>query len=217
MNSDQSLIILNLVSSYFVIIPIVFGIVYKVRTKPSIKPIFLLLIISLVVEFISTFLSYQNYNNIAIINLFTFVEFLFIVLFYKTFFDAFLKTKIHYVLILLFSLLIIFTTILSNNIKLIDNLSVSIEAILLIFYSLFSLFIIMKNLIYEDLLATPFFWINSAVLIYFSGNLFLFIFSNYLQKHNESSGYLQLYVIHSALNILYYIILSIAFWKARKL
>ncbi len=215
MNNDQ-IILFSHFSAYFVIVPIIFGFISKINTNKDFIQIFYLLVFTLLIEIISSFLAYRGINNIFVINLFTFFEFLFIVLFYKRFFDAFKKTYFHFILIALFLCLVIFTTFLANNIKLIDNLSVSIEAIILIVYALLAFFIIMKKMVYEDILSTPFFWINSSVLIYFSGNIFLFIFSSYLQNHNESSQYLKLYIIHSVLNILYYLILSIAFWKARK-
>ena len=215
MHSDQ-IISLSRLSSYFVIVPIIFGLISKINTNKDFIQIFYLLVFTLLIEIISTLLANRDINNIFVINSFTFFEFLFVVLFYKRFFDAFKKTHFHFILIALFLCLVIFTTFLANNIKLIDNFSVSIEAIILIVYALLAFFIIMKKMVYEDVLSTPFFWINSAVLIYFSGNLFLFIFSTYLQNHNESSVYLKLYIIHSILNILYYLILSIAFWKARK-
>jgi hypothetical protein len=71
----------------------------------------------------------------------------------------------------------------------------------------------MKRLMYPNLLNTSFFWINIAILIYFAGNLFLFLFSNHLQKNNWEQ-YLAVYNIHSVTNIMYYILISIGFWKA---
>jgi len=216
MNSDQKIIVLSLISSYSVIVPIIFGIKYQVQNRSDLKFIFHLLCVSLLVEIISTYLSNKNYNNIVLINIFTFFEFFFLVLFYRQFFNQLQKTSIHGILIFIFLLLMIFTTFLADNLRLIDNFSISIEAIILIIYSLLSFYLIMKNLIYNDILSVPFFWVNIAVLIYFSGNLFLFIFSAYLQKLDQSSVYLKLYMIHSILNILYYLILTVGFWKARK-
>jgi hypothetical protein len=151
----------------------------------------------------------------AVFNLFTLIEFSFIISFFKIFFDQFNRSIFHYILLAIFFTVVIYTSFISDALKLMDNLSVSIESIIFIIYSLFSFYTIMKNLIYDNLLATPFFWINSAILIYFSGNLFLFAFSNHLQKHDGNTN-LQLSVIHSIFNILYYITLTIGFWKARK-
>jgi hypothetical protein len=216
MYSDRFLIFFNYFSAFFVVIPVVLGFISKIQKQKSLIFIFYLQCITFFIEIINSLLAYNNNNSMMIVNLFTLIEFFFILWFFKSFFDKFFRPFFHVFLFFFFLLFIIYTGFVSNDIKIIDNLSVSIESIILIIYSLFSFYIIMKKMIYENLLSTPFFWINSAILIYFSGNLFFFAFSNYLQKHSDQSLFLQLYIIHSIFNILYYITLSIGFWKARK-
>ncbi len=215
MNSDQ-LILFGRISTFSVIIPTLFGLYSKIYQNRNASSIFYLQCFSLIIELISFYFAYKNINNIVILNLYTFFEFFFIILFYKRFFDDFKPSSIHVALIAFFFFLVLTTSFFLNNIKIIDNLSISIEAIIIILYSLSFFYFVMKNLTYNDLLSTPYFWINIAFLIYFSGNLFLFVFSSYLQKHDQSSTYIHLYIIHSILNLLYYIIISIGFWKARK-
>lgn len=214
MNYDQFLLFAR-ISSFLVVLPLVIGLYYKIITRELYRPIFILQVVNLITELISSYLANKSINNIVVLNLFTFFEFFLVILFYKKFFDQFRKFNFHLILVILFLGLFIFTTFLAGNLKLIDNLSVSVESIILIAYSLSAFFMLMKSLMYENLLSTGFFWINVSILMYFSGNLFLFIFSRYLQK-NDQSVYINLYTIHSILNTLYYIIISIGFWKARK-
>jgi hypothetical protein len=159
-------------------------------------------------------MCYYNINNMFIFNIYGIIEAILLIEFYKRFLNQFFQSKVHLILITLFTLLFIYNTFLSHKFKNIDNISTSIESIIFILYALISFYFILKNLVFENLYHTPFFWINTAILLYFSGNLFLFTFSSYLESHE--STYLKLYLIHSNLNILTYILFSIGFWKIKK-
>jgi hypothetical protein len=209
------ILFLSTFSTFSVLAPVLSGAIAKIHRQRMLSTIFYLQCLTLIIEIFSWLLAQHNYNNMIIFNLFTLVEFFFIMLFFKIFFDQFSRTKLHFIIMILFFFLVLYTGFISEAFRLFDNLSVSIESIIFIIYSLISFFFIMKNLIYDNLLVAPFFWVNCGILIYFSGNLFYFAFSNYLQKNTEQS-LLQLSVIHSIFNILYYVTLTIGFWKARK-
>lgn len=160
-------------------------------------------------------MAFTRVNNLFLQDIYNPIEFVLFTLFYKSFFDSLHKTIIHYILIGTFICIALFDSFFLNDFFTINNFSDSIEAIIFILYSLTAFFFIMKNLIYDNILNTSFFWINTAILIYFSGNLFLFLFSNYLQQ-NELEQYITVYNIHSITNIIYYILISIGFWKSAR-
>ena len=99
-----------------------------------------------------------------------------------------------------------------NGIKEMDNFSSTVEASFFIIASLLSFFFIIRHLIFENIIAMPFFWINSAILIYFSGIMLLYVFSKAFNKeeYNFLYGF-----INSPLNIIYNSLISIGFWKSR--
>jgi hypothetical protein len=74
---------------------------------------------------------------------------------------------------------------------------------------------IIKDQKYNNILTAPIFWINSAFLFYFGGNMFLHLFSDYLQEHALSTFYELWGLWHSSLNIIFYTLISIGFWKTR--
>jgi hypothetical protein len=79
----------------------------------------------------------------------------------------------------------------------------------------FSLFLfIMRNTITDDLVNETFFWINCGILIYFSGNILLFLLGKFLtvQQTFELWG-----PIHNILNIVFNILVSIGFLKSKYL
>ena len=200
-------------SALIVLVPLTFGYSKRRHLAREFKPFFYLLLISLVVDVSCIILGAKGVNNMFLMNAFLPIEFLFIVVFYKRFFDSFLKSIIHYLVLFLFFILLSFEAFVMR-INGTFNYSNSVEFIILIIYSLISFLFIMKNLVYNNLLETPFFWINSSVLIYFSGNLFLFIFSRYVQTHYRSD-FKSLFAIHSILHIIYYSLISVGFWKAK--
>lgn len=205
--------LLQYISAAFVIIPLLLGSVKKSYSLKDILPIFILLVITFFVEIINIICGIKGLNNTFIFIIYTPIEFILFTLFYKHFFDSIRKSSIHYLLIFLFLSLTIFDIFYVNDLLMINNFSPSIESIVFIIYSLLAFFFIMNRLMYPNLLNTSFFWINIAILIYFAGNLFLFLFSNHLQKNNWAQ-YLAVYNIHSVTNIIYYILITIGFWKA---
>lgn len=97
-----------------------------------------------------------------------------------------------------------------------DNLAMSMEAIVFISFALFFYFHVMKNLITDHLSDYAPFWFNSAVLVYFLGNSLLFIFCNYLYATERTKYAIMWTIVHSFFNIIYNILLSIGFWKIKR-
>ena len=213
MNNDI-ISIISRISSFSVIIPLFIGLIIRKQMESTLKPVIFLILISLITELISLILLYNYINNMFVFNIYGIIEVILLIEFYKRFLNQFFQSKVHLILIALFTLLFVYNTFLSHKFKNIDIISTSIESIIFILYALISFYFILKNLVFENLYHTPFFWINTAFLLYFSGNLFLFTFSSYLENHE--STYVKLYLIHSILNILTYILISIGFWKIKK-
>jgi len=205
--------LLQYISAGFVLVPLILGILKKNCLSRGLFSIFILLIVTFFIEIFNTFCFLNGMNNMFIFNIYTPIEFILFILFYKNFFDTFHRTFTHLILIILFLLIATFDTFFINDYLTVNNFSPSIESIVFIIYSLLAFFFVMKRLMYKNLLNTSFFWVNTAILIYFSGNLFLFLFSNHLQQ-NKHAEHLALYNIHSVTNIIYYILISIGFWKA---
>lgn len=184
------------------------------RIKGPIFPFFILIIISVIMEGIGYICVKKGINNLYSFHIFTVIEFSLMTLFYVLFFKPYYKRS--YWMIGLIPLFLIAAVIdyRINGPNEMNNFSVSVEAIVLSFIALLAFFFVMRRMIYDKLLDTSFFWINTAVLLYFSGNLLFFISSNYLHA-NEQANYLAMWTIHSFMNIFYNILISVGFWKAQ--
>ncbi len=73
----------------------------------------------------------------------------------------------------------------------------------------------MRELKHESLASLPEFWINSAVLIYFSGNALLFFFSSSLVQTSIEAG-AWLWTVHFAFMTIYYLLFTVGLWKTKR-
>lgn len=202
-------------ASFFCIVPLMIGFYnWKFINLKSI-PVFILLVIVLLVECINQYSSYRGYNTYPITRIYTLIEFMCLTVFYKRFFQTQINAYFFYLIMIGFAIIALIDAFLINSIYKSDTIAFAVEAITMLIFSVLSFYVIMKNMLYEKITDEPFFWINSAYLIYFSGTLFLFIFLNYILK-NKPEYFIQLYFINSLLNLLSYSLISVGLWKTRK-
>lgn len=205
----------GLFTSYFCLLPLLIGLINFKYLGASLKPVILLLIFILITEIISSSLSDRGINTYPVIRMYTIIEFCCLFVFYKRFFDAHVKIKFLKIVVPAFLLAAAADVFVLNSINSSDTLASSVEGVCIITFSVSAFYLIMKKMLYSNLLDEPFFWINSAYLIYFSGTLFLFIFLNYIVK-NHIENYSKIYIINSILNLVNYSLITIGFWKTRK-
>lgn len=201
-------------SALFVIVPILIGCFKHSSLKNDLKLVFYLLLISLFMDSINIYMAESSINNMTVVNLFTIIEFTFLSLFYKPFYNSIYKISFYFI-ITPFIIFAIVNTVIVNDLTLYNSTLVTLEAIFFIILSCGAFYFILKMLLYEDLFQEPFFWINSAILIYFAGSTFFFGFVSFAQKYNPKA-LVFIFPIHSVLHIIYYALIGTGFWKARK-
>lgn len=208
-------LLLQYVVAFAVVIPIGIGIIVNVFRDRRFRPIFILLLVSLFIEIIGTLLASYNINTLWLFNLFTLCEFFLIWNFYFKFIKGEKTNGVNYFILSFFVLVALVDLFFINGFERINNITISVESITLIIYSLISFYLIMSRMLFDKLLDAPFFWMNIAVLFYFSGSLFLFLFGNYLISQGNKA-YLEMYKIHTFVNAIWYLFISIGFWKVKK-
>jgi hypothetical protein len=110
---------------------------------------------------------------------------------------------------------LVFFDALSQAQTLRDDFVTVCESTILLAYSLTTLYHWMKDMRYESITSAPQFWIVSAVLLYFGGNIFVFGSSNY--AHSVSRQVFNfVWTIHASIALTYYLTITFGFWKARK-
>lgn len=204
---------LGYISTLFSTLSFIVGLLCIKSINRYLVPIFLIVSVSFVTEIINVVLVRLNINNHFIFHFYTVIEFILISFFYLLFFREYSRQQYFLLPIPLF-LIIAFIDYKINGLNSMDNFSSSVGAVFLSLYALFSFLFVMRKLLFENILSAPFFWINSGILFYFSGNLLVFAFSNYVFAKEESIGN-ALWSIPQFLNIFYNILISIGFWKIR--
>lgn len=205
---------LTYISASISLLPLIVAIINYALLRSYHIPLFILLIASTLIELTAHILALFKLDVEFLYYIYTFIEFITISFFYSTFFRDHFKPFFIYIVLISYLLTCIFLLKIFG-LRLANNYMLPIESFIFINYSLFFFFFILKNLIFENLLKSSLFWINTGILFYFSGNLCIFIFSNYI-VHHLSTKYSLLYgITHISFNILMNVFFSIGFWKLR--
>jgi hypothetical protein len=93
----------------------------------------------------------------------------------------------------------------------INSYTLIVQSIIVICYALYYFYWLIRELPTAQLHRLPMFWINSAYIIYFSGNLFLFVFTSYLVNvlNNDLLVY---WTLHNVLGIIETLMIIVALW-----
>lgn len=203
-------IYIGYISLFSTILPLFFGYLNRKTLGAELRVLYLLLLISLLTDMVTVYLSANRINNLFLFHLYTFFEYVLLsYIFHLLFKDRKLSWLVLGCTLLLFAFSILDATWI-HSLREMNTLTVFTESIILISYTGIFFYQFLQRLEFSDPLANPFFWFNAAVLFYFAGNLFLFIFSNYVLSEPSN----MLWVINHVINILFKFILGMTFWKA---
>ncbi len=204
------------ISAYGIIVPFIIS-VFRYKYLNQVEKLILVLFgIGTLTELISEiYINFINQNNLYILNTYQIIETIVITLFY-----LFLtQNKVKKIMLLLFMVSFVAIGIyhlINKGNKTFSNLSLTIESLAIISFVFLSFHSIFKKEIYTNLLAAPLFWFNSGFLLYFAGNIYLHLFSQYLIAHAQYAFFELWGLWHSLFSIIFYILISIGLWKTRK-
>lgn len=155
--------------------------------------------------------NFEGVNDVMVFNvlsLFTVVEFSVFTFFLYNAIEKLTFRRIIVVSAIAFYAFIIGLYLLQNRDNTFDSLGASVEAILIVVYSMFYLFDQMNKpqvfFIYQD----PNFWFVVAFILYFSGTLFLFIQASNLGPQDLVNFWIINYFLNITKNILFAIAFS---------
>ncbi len=156
------------------------------------------------------------HNNMPIVHLYTIIEFyiLLSVFYYNK--RKLLSNKSYWGLIVGFLIFALWNILFYQGIWKDNFLVRSLEGMILITFSVYYFYDLLKglNILYPE--RTFMFWFSTGILIYFGGNLMLHLYSSHLTEIAMESAeklkiWHQIWVINYILNIFLYISYSIAF------
>ncbi len=203
-------------ASASILFPVILGIVEYRKMNGVLSLLLIFLIISLLTEITAYSMALNGIANLPILHLFSIIQVVFIsFIYYKSFPGKRVKKGIIFTSIALLIFLIVNSFYIQGFNKF-DSNGKGLAGLYFIVLSLMYFHEIFNKEILIKLEEQPMFWINTGILTYFSGNMFLFTFFNEKFFAIESY-YFSLYLIHAVFYLFYIFFVSRGLWCLRKI
>jgi hypothetical protein len=199
-------------SSYVVLLPLLVAVVRYRRLTPALKMIGAYVLLGTFVQGIAAIMSANRQNNLPVLHVYTILEFTCFIWFYRLLEENFIKNKVFLGLVIGFPVLAILNALFLQSIFEFNTYARSLEGILLITLALRWYYRALEELKIRRLQDDAVFWINTAILLYFSGSVILFGVSNYTLSFQKS---LKVYIwsFHALFSTLLYLFITAGLWK----
>lgn len=183
----------------------------KALSKPQ-RWIFLLTTVALVFQLASYFLWRNQINNLPLLHVYTPIELVLIVIFFRSLSKDNAFRMILNFMALLFVVSCAVNVLYFQSVFEMNGVMRGLESLIVISLSIWFWIKIMRELKIERLLNSPLFWFNTGFLVYFSVNFILFLFSSDLNKLAIEQT-IQPWLVHSFFMTIYYLLFAIGLWK----
>ncbi len=208
---DNTLWVIGSISGATILLPLVAGCLRYKKLSVSMHILLLLLLYSSINTAVTSWLAIKGINNLLFINIFTLVELTLLGwVFHRVFESRGLKgfTMVAILACAAFSVINLFFI---QGLSAINSYSLALGSMLLTVLALLFYYKIFREEKVQRLERYPLFWLSSGVLLYFAGNLFVFLFSSYVLSDSPNALYAE-WSIHSVLYIMTNLIYTAAFW-----
>ena len=198
-------------SSVFGLVPAILTLWRWRRSDREQRLLGILVGIAVVIELLAMFIGAGlHLNNLFLLHIFTVIELGLLALMFGPSIVSLLPSSGLRLLLVAFSIFAIFNSIYIDGITRFNAFAKAIEALFVISFVLMYFYHILRTLEIKHLDQAPLFWISAGSLIYFSGSLFVFIYSNKIVSSLSSS--FTIWGIHAFLTILKNTFYTIALW-----
>lgn len=199
-----------------ILIPIAAAIVKYSALKKDLKIVLYYLIISGGINLLAVILAANSIHNLYLLHIYTIVEFAILLLFFREVFTGRRVSRIIIISIAVFTVLCIVNFIFLQSINKYNTYTRPLEGIFMIGFSL--AYFEKESRIDKaaDWASYPLNWIITGTLLYFSGALFLFAFSNVVSIKLAHNIKIELWNIHTTFVIIMYLLFAIGFSKCKR-
>ncbi len=201
-------------ASFFIAVPLTVAILRFRHLGTAMKIMACYVFLGAFIQYYSSYESAQKHNNLWLLHYYTPLEFACICWLYSHVLKDFVRTSAFWVLGLGFACLSALNSLFLQDIDTFNTYARSLEGILVILLCLIWFFRTLTELKIKRLEQDPVFWVNTGFLLYFSGNVLLFAFSNYIIHINRALN-LYIWAFHALFSILLYFFITIGLWKAK--
>lgn len=191
------------------------GTIFYKSIKPKLGIIYLYVCLSAATQLsINIFYWLGFKRNLAGLHVYMLVEYALITFFYLKYLETIINRKWIYLVSFLFLGYSVTNSLFIQDIWSYPNIPRAIEALILVLFSLLYFYKVLIDVKVEKLKNDPLIWINLAVLFYFSGNFVYHILFNMILEYSRETAK-TIGNLFTLLNVIFYILISISFWKAK--
>jgi len=209
----MSFFINALFASMFVggLIPVIIGFASYHSLTPVKRLILALMVCSLGLNIIQITLALHSIPNLFIGHIYTLIEFILIAYIYKLKLDKLIPLSVFMAIVVGFVVFSLFNTFVIQGLHANNSYQRTLESVLVVVFVSLYFYKTAKELKVQRIEREPLFWFSAGALLYFSGALFIFIFSNYLLLYSRSLG-ITFWTAHTFFLLLLYLFSTIALW-----
>jgi len=170
------------------------------------------LIWNLFIEIFARFFSYSGMNNLPLLHLYTIGEFILFSWFYKSLLQTneFFQKK-YWILIVGISVLIVLNSIFFQSVYEFNTLAKTLVQIIIISYAVLYFYNLTGNQSTSPVIEKSLRLINSAVIVYYSGSLFIFMCGQV--SFGKSGMYEIFWAFNAVLNLIFQLLVLWGIWK----
>lgn len=212
MTSGLLVYILKYSSIASVLIPLICCIKRFRMIKPLLNGLILYLLISIVTEVIAAWRGYRGQNTYLLYNSYTILECSCLSYLFWRKYNSELVRFLVALFFLPFLTIAFFAFGVSGLHSSADNIVSTYSAVYLVVLACIYFYRGSDDNL-EQLTDDYFFWISTAVMLYFSVAVLFFLFNDYIEKRGIKTAY---YGFRWIINIAYNVLLAIGIWKVRK-
>ncbi|MBI3218427.1 MAG: hypothetical protein HYZ44_02850 [Bacteroidetes bacterium] len=191
-----------------ILIPIFIGLPQIKKLTFALKGLLILCFASFLADVICLTLMKNAVNNWIVLNVFSIIQ----ITIFLVILNSELKIKLGNAGLILLSFASIISLFYLGSNNSFNYVTSYVGGLILILLCLIFLYRLLIDLPTVDIFHYPILWIVFAILIYYGGTLFLFLFNNYLLSINIVS-HKSIWILHNTLNIIKNLLFALALWQ----
>lgn len=197
--------------SVCLLLSIVLCLVYRKEAAIPLKRLSYFLIWNLLIELLA-YIMYWGYNNLPLLHLYTLGEFLLLSYFFKSLINkpAYFQKAYKY-FVMGASVLIVLNSVFLQSIYEFNNNAKTFVQLVIIAYAVLYFYNLVENQNFSAELAKSLRLINSAIIVYYSGSLFIFMCSQISFKNTDT--YQVFWAFNTVLNLVFQLLILLGLWK----
>ncbi len=207
---------ISYIASFALFCPLIIAIFRRRYLTNELKVLFLYLIASIITEILgNVFARVLHIPNHFILNTFAVLECILIsFIFQEVFINKNLK-RVAFILIIIYTLVSIYLFIMPDGFFKFNSIVNTISCLLIIIWVFAYFYQLLQTLQVIKLYTIPLFWISVGCLLYFSGTLFIFLYSDTILFQKEPILYYQLWNIYYVLLFVFRFLLAVGLWFSK--